>query len=109
MLKVVRQYLGEIPLFWDEVPPPPDELHQAYLERSSFKNLMKHEEFFAVEWTLESIIGNLYSMSFCNRKRLGDRAPAFERDLRNAILEIEPSGVFRGEQHEFFAFMMFKR
>jgi Methyltransferase domain len=80
--KVVRHYLGEIPLPWDQEPPPPEELHEAYLKRSSFRDLMKHQELFDVEWTVESIIGNLYSMSFCNRSLLGERAarsslPAF--------------------------------
>ena len=107
--KVVRQYVGDIPLPWDHEPPPPEELHDAYLQRSSFKDLTKHQEPFDVEWTVESLIGNLYSMSFCTRRVLGDRARAFERDLRKSILEVEPSGTFRGERHEFFAYMAFKR
>jgi hypothetical protein len=62
-----------------------------------------------VEWTVDSIIGNLYSMSFCTRKVLGERAEAFERDLRSAILAVEPSGIFRGKEYQFFAVMAFKR
>ena len=108
-LEVVRRYFGAISMFWDEEPAPPEELHQAYLVRSSFKDLTRHEESFEVEWTVESLIGNLYSMSFCNRKRLGNLAAPFEQDLRRAILEAEPSGIFRGERHEFFLHMMFKR
>ncbi len=107
--KVVRYYLGEITLPWDQEPPTPEERHDAFLKRSCFKDLMKQRESFEVEWIVESVIGNLYSMSFCNRKLLGDRAAAFERDVRKSILEIEPSGICRGEQHEFFADMVFKR
>ena len=59
--RVVRQYLGEIPLPWDHEPPPPEEIHEAYLKRSRFKDVIEHREFFEVEWTVESIIGNLYS------------------------------------------------
>ncbi len=55
------------------------------------------------------MIGNLYSMSFCSRRILGDRVDAFERDLRAAILAVEPSGILRGEQPEFFAYMALKR
>jgi SAM-dependent methyltransferase len=106
---VVRHYLGEIPLPWDHEPPPPEELHQAYLKHSRFSDLTEHSELFEVQWTADSIIGNLYSMSFCNRKLLGERAEAFERDLQRAILAIEPSGIFRGERQEFFALMAFKR
>ena len=55
------------------------------------------------------MIGNLYSMSFCSRRVLGDRVDAFERDLREAVLAVEPSGVLRGEPPEFFAYMAWKR
>jgi ubiquinone/menaquinone biosynthesis C-methylase UbiE len=107
--RVVRDYVGNIPLPWDHVSPPPEELHQGYLRRSRFVDLIEYGELFEVEWTVESIIGNLYSMSFCSRKVLGERAEAFERDLRSAILAVEPSGIFRGEEYQFFALMGFKR
>jgi hypothetical protein len=48
-------------------------------------------------------------MSFCNRGRLGERADAFERDIRAAVLAVEPSGILRGELHEFFALLACKR
>ena len=107
--QVVRDYLGEIPLPWDSEPPQPEQLHEAYLTRSRFKDQIEHLESFEVEWTLESLVGNLYSMSFCNRRLLRERVGTFERDLRSALLAIEPSGIFRGESHQFFAKMAFKR
>jgi SAM-dependent methyltransferase len=107
--RVVRDYVGDIPLPWDHVPPPPDELHQGYLRRSRFVDLIEYGELFDVEWTVDSIVGNLYSMSFCTRKVLGARAEAFERDLRSAMLAVEPSGIFHGEVYQFFALMAFRR
>lgn len=107
--RVVRHYLGQIPLPWDHEPLQPEELHEAYLQRSRFSDQIEHSELFEVEWTVESITGNLYSMSFCNRKLLGERTEAFEHDLRSAILAVEPSGIFRGEPQQFFAKMAFKR
>ena len=107
--RVVRRYLGEMPLPWDHVPPLPDDLHPAYLKRSRFRDLIEYQELFELEWTAESIIGNLYSMSFCTRKILGNRAAAFERDLRSELFAIEPSGIFRGESQQFFAYMAFRR
>lgn len=106
---VVRNYLGEIAMPWDGPSPAPEQLHEAYLRGSRFTGLIEHAELFALQWTVESIIGNLYSMSFCNRRLLGDRATAFERDLRRALLAIEPSGIFRGESQQFFALMAFAR
>jgi hypothetical protein len=103
---VVRKYLGDRSLPWDpDPPPPPEERHEAYLARSRFKDVTSYHESFDIEWTIDSMIGNLYSTSFCSRRLLGGRAAAFERDLRSAILAVEPSGILRGEPPEFFAYM----
>jgi SAM-dependent methyltransferase len=107
--EVVRKYVGDRPLPWDARSQQAEELHEAYLARSRFKDPSRHVEPFEVTWTVDSMIGNLYSMSFCSRRILGDRVDAFERDLRAAILAVEPSGILRGEQPEFFAYMALKR
>ena len=46
---------------------------------------------------VDSIIGFLYSTSFCSKALLGPNAPRFEDDLRRRLLEIEPSGRFLEE------------
>jgi SAM-dependent methyltransferase len=107
--RVLRQYLGDIKLPWDGQPPAPGTLHQDHIGRSRFELLSQHNELFEVPWTVETMLGNLYSMSFSNRDRLGDRAEAFERDVRAAVLAIEPSGVLPGELHEFYALLALKR
>jgi SAM-dependent methyltransferase len=106
---VLKRYLGERKLPWEHSGPLPEERHEAYIARSLFRNLMSYQESFEVEWTVDSIIGNLYSMSFCSRRVLGDRVDAFERDVREAVLAAEPSGILRGEPPEFFAYMAWKR
>jgi SAM-dependent methyltransferase len=103
---VLKRYVQR-PLGWEN--PPPEERHEAYLARSRFRDLVAYQESFDIEWTIDSIIGNLYSMSFCSRRVLGDRVDAFERDLREAVLAVEPSGILRGEPPEFFAYMAWKR
>jgi SAM-dependent methyltransferase len=107
--RVLRQYLGDILLPWDRPPPEPGDLHQDYIRRSRFEFLLQHSELFEMDWTFETMLGNLYSMSFCSRDRLGARGDDFERDLRRAVLAVEPSGMLRGEQHEFFALLAVKR
>jgi SAM-dependent methyltransferase len=106
---VIKRYLGQRPIPWENPGPPPEQRHEAYIARSRFKDLASHVESFEVEWTVDSIIGNLYSMSFCSRRVLGDRVDAFERDIRAAVLAVEPSGLLRGEPPEFFAYMAWKR
>lgn len=105
--RVVREYVGDrsLPPGIPDPPPPLEERHEAYLARSRFKDVTAYQESFDIEWTIDSMIGNLYSTSFCSHRLLGDRAEAFERDLRAAILAVEPSGIMRGEPPEFFAYM----
>jgi SAM-dependent methyltransferase len=43
-------------------------------------------------WTIESIIGFLFSTSICSRKVLGPDADAFVADLRSALLAHDPRG-----------------
>jgi SAM-dependent methyltransferase len=106
---VVRKYVGNRPLPWDQVPHQTEELHETYINRSRFTDLASYAEPLDITWTIDSMIGNLYSMSFCSRRVLGDRLDAFERDLRAAILAVEPSGILRGEPPEFFAYTARKR
>jgi SAM-dependent methyltransferase len=106
---VVRKYLGDRPLPWDQVELQPEDLHQTYLKRSRFTDLTCWAESFDITWTIDSMIGNLYSMSFCSRRLLGNRVEAFERDLRAAILDVEPTGQLGGEAPEFFAYLARKR
>jgi len=42
----------------------------------------------------DSVLGFLYSTSFCNKSLLGDKVPRFEEDLRRSLLHVEPSGRF---------------
>jgi len=106
---VVRKYVGDRRLPWDPMEHQPEDLHQTYINGSRFTDLTSYNESFDVTWTIDSMIGNLYSMSFCSRRLLGDRVEAFERDLRAAILAVEPSGVLRGEPPEFFGYLARKR
>ena len=103
------RYLPERRLSWEYPGPPPEQRHEAYIARSRFADLVAYQESFDVEWTVDTIIGNLFSMSYCSRRVLGDRVDAFERDLREAVLAAEPSGILRGEPPEFFAYMAWKR
>jgi SAM-dependent methyltransferase len=106
---VVKKYVGNRQLPWDAVEHRPEDLHQVHIARSRFIDMTSYSESFDVTWTIDSMIGNLYSMSFCSRRVLGDRVEAFERDLRAAILAVEPSGILRGEPPEFFAYLARKR
>jgi ubiquinone/menaquinone biosynthesis C-methylase UbiE len=45
-------------------------------------------------WTLETLAGFAYSTSILSRSALGNHVEAFERDLRDRLLSIQPDGHF---------------
>jgi SAM-dependent methyltransferase len=45
-------------------------------------------------WTLDALIGYCYSGSRTSKRALGDRAEAFEADLRQTLLAYDPKGVY---------------
>jgi ubiquinone/menaquinone biosynthesis C-methylase UbiE len=49
------------------------------------------------DWTIETILGNLYSLSVCSRRVLGDNTDAFEADLRAGLLAHDPGGLYHEE------------
>ena len=69
--------------------------HAAVMEDAGF-TVVGHYEFAEIhEWTLDELIGFLYSTSILSRDTLGERTDAFEADLRQRLGAVEPSGIFR--------------
>jgi SAM-dependent methyltransferase len=68
--------------------------HEQVLRRVGFDYVGKFE--FRVEqvWTVEMLIGFVYSTSFLNRQVLGDRAADFERHLTERLLSCQADGLF---------------
>jgi hypothetical protein len=47
-------------------------------------------------WTIEEIIGFVYTKSYQARWRFGDRADRFEQEIRQSLSRLNPTGTFRG-------------
>ena len=45
-------------------------------------------------WDIDSLLGYLYSTSYCSKEMLGDRINDFERDLKDALLACNPANCF---------------
>ncbi|TSA45267.1 class I SAM-dependent methyltransferase [bacterium] len=69
----------------------------------SFEKLIKKAGFGKVEekkfranhiWTIQEIIGLMYSSSFASKNLLGERAANFEKDLANSLCKLNPRGRF---------------
>ncbi|MEV0298579.1 class I SAM-dependent methyltransferase [Nocardia sp. NPDC050710] len=68
--------------------------HEDVLTRSPFSRVHRQVYEFARPWTVDQAIGYLYSTSLRLRRLLGDRQVAFEREVRAALLAIDPNGLF---------------
>jgi ubiquinone/menaquinone biosynthesis C-methylase UbiE len=76
--------------------------HATVLEDAGFTEVRRYEFTEVHDWTVETLIGFMYSTSVLSRVVLGDRAGAFEADVRERLGAVEPSGVFR--EHASFAY-----
>lgn len=68
--------------------------HASYLLDSSFSVLDGLSVVIRRSITADEIVGRAFSMSTCSRAKLGERAAAFEAELRAALAERSPSGTF---------------
>jgi hypothetical protein len=65
------------------------------LKEAGFSDVVSCPYVKAHDWTVESILGYLYSTSACSKNLLGSGAGKFEADLRAALHLHDPSGVYR--------------
>ncbi|MGY3205820.1 hypothetical protein [Streptomyces sp. TE5632] len=64
------------------------------LARSPFSNVETARWDRTVTRTLNKVVGLQFSYSYSSPTQLGDHKDAFERDLRQALSEFNPDGVF---------------
>lgn len=68
--------------------------HVSYLLDSAFCVLDGVSVVIRHSITVDEIVGRAFSTSICSRGKLGDRAAAFEDELRAALAKRSPSGKF---------------
>jgi ubiquinone/menaquinone biosynthesis C-methylase UbiE len=88
----------------DVMPPDPlprrmtaavdHQSHEEVLARSPFRHVDRRVYESARPWTVDQVIGYLYSTSLPLRRLLGDRRSAFEQAISDALLAFDPKGRF---------------
>jgi SAM-dependent methyltransferase len=53
-------------------------------------------------WTLDELVGLMFSISITSKQQLGDRVDAFEADVRSSLLDLDATGTYE-EELRFFA------
>lgn len=74
---------------------PPVISHEEILLNSKFNVEDHHLSTYEITWNIESIIGNLYSTSYGYKRFLENNVELFERELREALIEVSHSGEFK--------------
>ncbi|WP_095742911.1 class I SAM-dependent methyltransferase [Sediminibacillus massiliensis] len=92
--KVIKEWYGEERRAGKTVYKHPVVSHEQMLTNSRFDLDIVELPEYEVHWTIESIIGNLYSTSYGSRRFLGDRAEAFEHAVNETLLAVDSSGVY---------------
>jgi hypothetical protein len=64
------------------------------LEAAGFEDVANYLFVEPHVWTVDSIVGYLYSTSVCSRRLLGDDLGKFEAEIRAALLADNPNGIF---------------
>jgi SAM-dependent methyltransferase len=72
------------------VPGGGTEHTERVLQKSGFEEVGSYSFIEPHDWTLETILGNLYSLSVCSKRVLGNKAEGFEADLKAALLAHDP-------------------
>lgn len=75
--------------------------HEEMLTSAGFA-IEQHDWTMPRRWTLDELVGLTFSISVSSKRVLGDRADAFEAELRSALLGYDESGEY-DEELRFFA------
>ncbi len=71
------------------------ERHEAVLSQTRFGHAQMHDIYVEESWTMDEIVGFLYSTSYASKSVLGDKVDAFESDLRGHLHSLKSDGPFR--------------
>jgi SAM-dependent methyltransferase len=77
-----------------EAESPAYRSHEAILLDSAFRGVERVGVFVRRELTMDDIVGLAFSLSISSPEKLGERAPAFEQELRAALAQHSSDGRF---------------
>ena len=93
--EVVQQWYGEERRAGNTTYSHPTISHQEVIEKSPFDLEVYQMPTYEQIWTVDSIIGNLYSTSYGSKLFLGEHVQLFEDHLREELLSLNDTGVFK--------------
>ena len=95
VIEVVKKYLGEERRAGSGLYPAHQKNHMEVLRKSKFQDVQVHKIISPHSWTIETILGNLYSTSFASKHLFGQKLKNFESEVRKELLAMSPIGMFQ--------------
>ena len=97
VMEVVREFLGEDRRTGGGTYSPPEIRFEDALVGSGFVDVVNRVEHPSIDLDLPFVIGHLYTTSYASQELLGDRRFDFEARLKEELLRLDGSGLFRWE------------
>ena len=94
IVEVIQKYLGADRRAGSSTYQTDAKKHEYYLERSPLTLVTTGDYTYQYTWTIDQIIGYLYSTSFCNRALLGDKVGEFEGEINDELTKLSSTGSF---------------
>ncbi|OGN01040.1 MAG: hypothetical protein A3B91_02920 [Candidatus Yanofskybacteria bacterium RIFCSPHIGHO2_02_FULL_41_29] len=92
--ETIKKYLGEKRRAGNSFYQEPKERFEVIIQRSKFQGFEIFSNKYQQRWTTDEIIGFLSSTSYASRRLFGERIDEFEKELRDKLLKLNPSGFF---------------
>ena len=99
--RTVQDWLGEERRAGDDSFDPPEKRYEQMICESEFSGPRKTEFTFKRSWDVDSVVGYLYSTSYCSPSLVGDQKAEFESDLRERLADFDEDGLVQDVTLEF--------
>ncbi|WP_144510085.1 class I SAM-dependent methyltransferase [Bacillus sp. FJAT-22090] len=93
--EVVKHWYGNERRAGNSTYSHPINSHQEIVSKSKFDLEIHEIPAYEQVWTMDSIIGNIYSTSYGSKRFLGKNVYSFENHLKEELLSLDNSGIFK--------------
>lgn len=102
--QVIKKWLGDERRNSHWVSRMKQKTHEEVLRELPFKSIKSGKLRYKIIRDIDSIIGYLYSTSFCNKGLFGENVGKFEIEMRETLKSINPTGLFEEEVESYYIF-----
>lgn len=93
--EVVKRWYGNERRAGNTTYAHPTISHQAIIANSQFDLEIHEMPTYEQVWTVDSIIGNIYSTSYGTKRFLGENVQSFEKHLKEELLALDNTGIYK--------------